>query len=657
MLSLFLTTLVFMLISMALMITQNRIILSQNDKINSAFKQESSDALFDAMGGYAKDLGQSCINVVEKNFDECEKLGKSTAYFAEMLYTDYYKDDVDISYGVGFAEGKTPEAIAEIDDISDLREYISTNSDYDEDKLDALDIFVVTEKGLVIDGTNNNYGESYEDLRKEKWYVDCKKTMAPLWTDVIHGTVTGKEKIDYVHPIIVNGEFKGISVVSMEINTLCDSLLRSNFRTIKETDLLDSEGNKITGGADYDKAAEKFDLQTADEIYMDGNNCWISFLLPEKKFTVCFEFQLDELYETVNAYSRGFETNNNIIRRHTGKLLIVMMVIYIVICLPLLLLFVIISGRIGRSVVNPLMSLGKKVENFGKGNLDIDISDITTDDEVGLLAHTIYEMSENTKKYLEEIKEITAEQEKVNAEMETAAKIQLSLMSADFPKDSFCDVYARMMPAKFVGGDVYATFDIDENNVLVFVGDVAGKGLPASFISVRTKINIQIYGEMNLGPAETLRQINNRLCHNNDETIFVTAFLAVFNKATGVLTYANAGHNKPILADEEPHFIDMNVGLPLGCIEDMKYKDETITLKKGESVFIYSDGVPEAMGADNTFYSNERFLKLVSEVTAGEYTAKSLVDAVDDDLKRHYGGKELWDDITMLVLKYTGGEG
>lgn len=652
--SLLITTLVFIIITISLMFLQTRIILSENDKISSEFENSTYNALLNAMTGYANDLGQSCLNSIANNYDDYEDLGCSIANFTQMLYTDGYSAHLSDFYGVGFAEGKTAKAVAEINDISDVREYISTYCGYNADNLDALDIFIVTENGLVIDGTKANYGDSYEDQRKEQWYIDCKNTKAPLWTGVIKGSVTGKKKIDYVYPIIVNNEFKGISVISMEINSLYNSLLKNDFKNIKEIALLDSSGEEIIGGSDYAKASKKFDLTDTGAMNVDGNNFWISFKLPNKDFIICFEFALNELYDTVANYNESFDKSNDAIKSYTGGLFFVMAIIYVIIALLLILILVIISGKMGRSIVNPLLLLSKKAENFGRENMDIDISDINTNDEVGLLADSFYKMSENIKKYMSEIAEITAEKERVNAEMETAAKIQLSLMGSDFPTDSRCSIYGRMVPAKFVGGDVYAAFDIDDDNVLVFVGDVAGKGLPASFISIRTKINIQIYGEANLGPALTLKYINNRLCENNEESIFVTAFLGVFNKKTGVLRYANAGHNKPIVADSDPHFLNTAVGVPLGCFEDIEYTDESITLKKGESIFIYSDGVPEAVGADNSFYTNERFLKLVAETTSTDYTAQSLVSAVANDLKLHYKGKELWDDITMLVLKYTG---
>lgn len=644
-------TAVFMALSVVFMFSQNRIILSENESIYSDFEEDTYNSLFSALKGYADDLGQSCLDIIMHNFTSCEVIGKSIANYAEILYTDDYVMPVDVSYGVGFAEGKTKAAIDEINSISDLREYISTYSEYDPENLDNLDIFAVTETGLVIDGTHENYGDSYKDLRLEKWYQDCKNTKAPLWTGVINGAVTGKQKIDYVSPIVVNDKFMGITVISMEINNLYTSLLKNDFKTIQEIALITSDGEKVICGNDFEGASKKFDLTRTGEMYIDDDSCWISYKLPDKSFTICFEFAMNQLHETVSTYSEGFERNNNAIRSHTGRLLFIFIAAYLVIALMLLPLFAIMSSRMGRSIVDPLLSLSKKVASFGKGNMDIDTSDINTDDEVGLLAETFHEMSENTKKYLAEIKEITADQEKVKAEMETAAKIQLSIMSTDFPSDSRAEVYAHMKPAKIVGGDVYAAFDIDEDHTLVFVGDVAGKGLPASFFSVRTKILVQIYGEMDLGPAETLRRINNRLCSNNDENLFVTAFLGVLDKTTGVFRYANAGHNKPIVSDEDPHFLNASVSLPLGLFEDTGYKDESITLKKGESIFIYTDGIPEAVGADDTFYSDERFLELVRKTVAEDYTALSLAETVDRDLMLHYNGRELWDDITMLILK------
>ena len=374
-----------MVITIALMIFQNRIILKENEKVNSAYQEDTYNVLIDAMSSYADDVGRSCLNIVEHNFEDFENLGQSVSNYTQMLYSDKYAEDADTSYGVAFAGGKTKAAISEINDISDVREYISTYYGYNVNDLDNLDIFLVTENGLVIDGTNENYGDSYKDLRKEQWYIDCKNSMAPLWTGVITGSVTSKEKIDYVSPIIVNGTFKGITVISLEISTLYNSLLKSNLENVKEIDLLDTNGKKIMGGSDFDNISGENNLSNTDNIVINDDACWISYTIPNKSFIVCFEFKINELYKTVEAYQKNLTENNNIIKDQTGKLLFIMTVVYILMALILIPLAVYLSGKMGHSIVTPLLLLSKKAENFGKDSMDIDVSDIKTDDEVGLL--------------------------------------------------------------------------------------------------------------------------------------------------------------------------------------------------------------------------------------------------------------------------------
>lgn len=648
MMSLLIIIFIFTAISLIFIYAQNNEFIDINEETGSELSNFTDTVISENIKQYIIDITSACGGIIDGNYNTNKDRGDATAAYIRNLYSKGNIEEKDISYGVGFIEGITNEKLSEFYKIADIREYIASLPGYNRDNQDTLDIFVVTKSGIVIDGTNKNLGSNYRDLRKDSWYIDGYEAGKPVWTDVIVGSVTGEKKIDYVVPIIINNEFMGVTVVSAPMTEIYNNLLNIDFKGIKDIILTDSKGERIAGSDEYNIEGVK----NADDIIFNEDYCISKYSVDEAGSTVYFVFDVADVVSAVNKIENEINQNGNSIKEFSFKFIVTAVIIYIIFALILAVAAVIYSGKTSKSIVKPIMLLCKKVEDFGKGNMDINTDDIKTNDEVGMLAEKFSVMSKDLKDYLNEITKITAEQERFKTEMEAAANIQLSLMSRDFPKSDKFDVYAYMKPARAVGGDLYAVFQIDEENILTAVADVAGKGIPASLFSVRTKVYIQIYGEMGLKPSEILENVNKRLCQNNDEFIFVTAFLGILNTKTGRFIYSNAGHNKPIVAGNKTEWINSVKRLPLGCMDDSEYLDEEIYLNTGESVFIYSDGVTEALGKDDNFYGDERLFNRLKSIDES-MTGRDIIDKIILDLKEHYDGREQWDDITMLSIKYT----
>lgn len=651
--SLLIIIVVSTVISLAFIFIQNKKFVNINEKAGAELSEFSDTVLNDNIRQYVGDITTACGNIIDKNYDTNKKIGDSVAAYAKGLYSESNQGVRDSSYGVGFIGGKNSEKLAEFNKIGNIREYITSIPDYDAKKLDTLDVFVVTKSGIVLDGTKDNLGDDYRDLRKDSWYIDGYKAKRPVWTDVIVGSVTGEKKIDYVVPIIVNGDFKGVSVVSAPITEIYNNLLNINFKGIKDIILTDSKGERVAGSDKYNIK----DIKNTEDIVFYDNYCISSYKVHGAEGTVYFVFDVEKVLSVISMVESEIENSGNTIKAFSAKFAAITVVLYGVFTLILIGFALVYSKKISTNLVSPILKLTKKVESFGKGDMIVDFDDINSDDEVGTLAEKFSIMSKELNEYLDEVTEIAAEKERFKTEMEAAANIQLSLMSSIFPKSDKYDVFAFMKPAKSVGGDLYAMFKIDEDNVLVSVADVAGKGIPASLFSVRTKVYIQIYGEMGLKPSEILAKVNNRLCQNNQESVFVTAFLGILNIKTGNFTYSNAGHNKPVVMGEtSTEWLNTKAGLPLGCMEDMVYTDSKITLNKNEGVFIYSDGVTEAVGADDSFFGDDRLINRLSNKELKAQNGKYIINTIIKDLEIHYNGRELWDDITMLYIKYTNSD-
>lgn len=646
--SLIIIIFIFTVISLVFIYIQNSKFVNINEEASEGLSQFTDTVINENIRQYVSDITTACGRIIDGNYNTNRDRGDATASYIKNLYSRENTEEKDISYGVGFIGGISDEKLTEFYKIADIREYIASLPGYDRNNLDSLDVFVVTKSGMVLDGTNENLGDNYRDLRNDSWYIDGYNAGKPVWTDVIVGSVTGDKKIDYVVPIIIENEFMGVTVVSAPITEIYNTLLNIDFKGIRDIILTDSKGERVAGGEEYNIE----DVKNTGDIVFKDDYCMSKYSVEEAGSTVYFVFDVADVMSAVNKVETEIEQNGNSIRQFSFKFIAAAVIIYIIFALILTAAAVLYSNRTSKSLVKPVLLLCRKVEDFGKGNMDIDTDDIKTNDEVGMLAEKFFVMSKDIKEYLNEITRITAEQERFKTEMEAAANIQLSLMSSVFPKSDKFDVYAYMKPARAVGGDLYAVVQINDDNVLTAVADVAGKGIPASLFSVRTKVYIQIYGEMGLKPSEILENVNKRLCQNNDEAVFVTAFLGILNINTGRFVYSNAGHNRPVVLCENTEWLSSVKGLPLGCMEDSEYCDGEIYLNTDESVFIYSDGVTEAVGRNDSFYGDERLLKQLSNMKS-DMTGQEIINVIIQDLKYHYDGKEQWDDITMLSVKYT----
>ena len=254
---------------------------------------------------------------------------------------------------------------------------------------------------------------------------------------------------------------------------------------------------------------------------------------------------------------------------------------------------------------------------------------------------------------------ISRESASVKAELNTAKKIQSSMVPTIFPpfpeKKEF-DIFASMDAAKEVGGDFYDFFLVDENHLAMVIADVSGKGIPAALFMMATKILISDRTIMGGTPAEILEFVNNRICANNPAEMFVTVWLGILDINTGEMIAANAGHEYPVLCHKGEKFevIKDDHSFVIGGMENMKYKNYEFKLQKGDRLFVYTDGIPEAINSDEEQFGVERMtdaLNLDPTVEPMEVLAnvrKEVNDFVD--------GAVQFDDLTMLCLKYNGVE-
>ncbi|MFI3172541.1 MAG: PP2C family protein-serine/threonine phosphatase [Eubacteriales bacterium] len=263
-------------------------------------------------------------------------------------------------------------------------------------------------------------------------------------------------------------------------------------------------------------------------------------------------------------------------------------------------------------------------------------------------------LSKRTKNLLLLQKREYLEKENRNQELSIATQIQAAALPNVFPpfpeRDEF-DIYASMTPSKEVGGDFYDFFLVDNDHLALVMADVSGKGVPGAMFMMATKIMIKNQISSGKSPAEVLERVNNQLCETNKNDMFVTVWLGIYEISTGTLLASNAGHEYPVWKNgrESFAFFKDQHGFVIGGMEDMQYTNYELQLEPGDTLFIYTDGVLEAIDENANAYGTERLLSLLNRNTSE--SLEELLYKVKDDVNSFAGTVAQFDDITMLAIR------
>ena len=315
------------------------------------------------------------------------------------------------------------------------------------------------------------------------------------------------------------------------------------------------------------------------------------------------------------------------------------------------------SKKISARFVKPIHKLSDGVREISSGNFDKKL-DIHTGDEIEHLAVCFNAMTAELKTYMANLTKVTAEKERIATELDVATEIQNGMLPKDFPAREDFELFATMTPAKEVGGDFYDFYFIDETHLAITVADVSGKGIPAALFMVIAKTVLQNFAVSTHnrdGLAEVVAAANDKLCANNEAMMFVTAFVGVLDLETGEFIYVNAGHNPPVLYRAEENsctFLDVKKNFVMGPMDGIPFVEQKISLKRGDLLFLYTDGVTEALNVAEEEYLPERLLAFMNS-TDCTADLQTLLKNVRGDLAAHVGEAEQSDDITMFALRFT----
>ena len=258
--------------------------------------------------------------------------------------------------------------------------------------------------------------------------------------------------------------------------------------------------------------------------------------------------------------------------------------------------------------------------------------------------------------YIEKQRAITLERSRLKTELEVATVIQRSLLppiTDNYPGRAELELAASMDPAKEVGGDFYDFFFVDKDKLAFVIADVSGKGIPAALFMATSKTAIQNCVRDCASLSEAVMTANDSLCSNNTAEMFVTAWIGVLDILTGKLNFVCAGHNPPVLVSGgKADFIKLRSGLVLAGMSGVKYREHSLELKKGDRLFLYTDGVTEAENDSHTLFGEERLAACLQN--AGSRSADEIIADVKAAIDEHVNGFDQFDDITMLCISYAG---
>lgn len=340
--------------------------------------------------------------------------------------------------------------------------------------------------------------------------------------------------------------------------------------------------------------------------------------------------------------------------------IIISAALVVLILLTYIIMITWIVNMIKRKVVAPIGKEEAAIRNYMETkNAESTVKaldEIRSGNELETLAVSFSSMIVDLHNHMEHIKKITAEKERIGAELSVARNIQADMLPRDFPEREEFDLFAGMYPAKEVAGDFYDFFFIDEDHLALVIGDVSGKSVPAALFMATSRTVIKNSAlTVKGGPANILKYANDALCDGNEENMFVTIWMAIIDIRTGHVVTVNAGHEHPVFKrGDSPYELDVYPHNPsLGIVPGFaKYKEREYDLVPGDCIFVYTDGIPEAQNPDGGFFGSERLVEVLNQTP--DLSAGDTIEGMYGNIVDFERGAEQFDDITMLCFRYFG---
>ena len=616
-----------------------------------------------------------------------ELFAHADSFADHPYYLPKMENDGIASVQMQHEEGVDPadsETLGLVANMSEIMLAMFENSD----KLSSC--FVATTDGCILfaDDRAGSYfddsGAVYETfpVRDRPWYKQAAEAGELIFTGVELDAFTGIAGLVCAAPVYDDGELVAVVGADIFLTSISDYVAsRSSEGSFI---CVVSEGGQVLFSPEQEGVFRVELSETASDLRMNENTQLADFVtraLRENTGLTLVEIEGKEYYmcgaplgtlgwavlsvvdkelthqPTAAMLANYDEINDSALSsyedgaRHSARTIIVLTLVIFVLA---------VTGAlvVAQRIVKPLEHMTQRINTLNGSDQAFEMEDVyRTNDEIEILAESFAALSKKTRDYIIQITQITAEKERIGTELALATRIQADMLPniyPAFPERPEFDIYATMDPAKEVGGDFYDFFLIDDDHLGLVMADVSGKGVPAALFMMISKILVQNYAMTGRSPAEVLRAVNDQICSNNREEMFVTVWFGVLDIKTGKITAANAGHEYPamMLTDGKFELVKDKHGFVIGGMEGMRYKEYELQLTPGSRLFLYTDGVPEATDANNELFGSERMLAALNTTPDAdpETILKNVRNAVDGFVK----DAEQFDDLTMLCVEYTG---
>ena len=521
-------------------------------------------------------------------------------------------------------------------------------------------------------------------IHERDWYNGAIAAGGLYFTDIVSDVFTGQYCVMCAMPVYANGALVAVAGADLFLDNM-EAYVNSSDQLGQFTCIVNSNGHvvfsprtegifQVRGGAEAEDLRAQGNAELASFIdkaltantevtlveadgatwYMTGAPIgtvgWTVVSLVDKEVSDQPAAMLTAQYDEISARAvSAFEGGIASARTWITVVLLIVTVLALTGALT-----------VAKRIVKPLETMTKRVVSLGGENLQFMMEDTyRTGDEIEALAESFATLSARTLQYVEQVRRVTAEKERIGAELSLATQIQASMLPhifPAFPERKEFDIYASMDPAKEVGGDFYDYFLIDDDHLGLVIADVSGKGVPAALFMMASKIILQSVAMMGHSPAEILRRTNDAICSNNEAQMFVTVWMGILELSTGKLTAANAGHEFPAIRRPNGAFelFRDRHGFVIGGMEGVRYKEYELQLEPGSKLFVYTDGVAEATSAEQELFGTERMIDALN--TDPEASPQQILKNVRDGVDGFVKEAEQFDDLTMLCVEYKGNE-
>jgi len=653
-------------------------VISQSMGQNTQMEAYIANDLFEDLAGTVRMLGDYAHNIFRAPdaysaqpyaLPDASQEGKITV---QLLTED----------GLDVEDPALAERLGLVANLSDMMKALYANGNINS-------CYVALPEGAMLLADDHSASKFSEDgtltpipIHERDWYRGASETGKLFYTDVVQDVFTGQIGIMCALPVYQGNRLAAVVGADLFLDNMAEAVA-SSAKTGAATFIVNQYGHVVfspwtEGALRVRPPMEAEDLRAASEeslsafissalkgvtdvteVSIDGVEYYMAGAPIEsvgwtvvssvsretaQQPTVMLEQQYDNvLGEAMSAFNDGLG--------HAKKMILILLGIILVMG---------ITGAlvVSKRIVKPLGIMTEKVQSLGGKNLQFFMEDAyRTGDEIEVLAESFATLSARTLQYVDQVQRVTAEKERIGAELNMATDIQASQLPRlfpAFPNRAEFDIYASMTPAKEVGGDFYDFFLVDDDHIALVMADVSGKGVPAALFMMISRVLIKSHLQNGETPGEALENVNDQLCEGNETELFVTVWLAVVEISTGKGVAVNAGHEHPTLrrAGGQYELVTYRHSPAVATLEGIPYKEHGFELHPGDSLFVYTDGVAEATNADEELFGTDRMLAALNRDPDAK--PEDVLRNVMNGINEFVAGAEQFDDITMLCLKYNG---